>query len=105
MAHERARVRSPVIRNWRSSVRCYHVGVEIHQALPSDGRRCSSHAMSRVANRTAESVLNRVQTVLRETGVGKNLCQIVALRAHGERARDTRVGIGKEIRYGSAGNG
>ena len=100
-----ASLRSAVVRDWRAAILANHVRVEVHHALAADIRRDRTHSMRRVANGTAETFLPHVQTVFRETRVGENLCQIMALCAQCIRSRHTQIRIREQIRHGAARGG
>lgn len=75
-----ARIRSPLIGNWGSSVRSNDIYVEVHHALPrNEGspRTCSVCAM---ADRAGKTVVD-MTSVPAETGIADDVCQIVALGA------------------------
>lgn len=105
VAHQRAGIGAPVVRNGGSAILAYDIDVEVHHSLSRNRWGYRPHAVRRMTRRATESVLRGMQVVLRKTGVGEDLCEIVALRTHGEGSRDAGVGIGKKIRHRSAGNG
>ena len=103
MAHQGARIRAPVVIDGSSAVRSHHVAIKIHQPLSTNRWGGGSHAVGRVAHRTAEPVLIGMQIVLRGAGVRKNLREIVAF-AHIENGPATLVsGLGKRFVTGPPG--
>lgn len=104
MAQQCASVGAAVIGDGSRTVLPNHVRIEIHHALSRNRRRRCAHAVGGVANRTTKTVLGRMKAVLREAGIGENLRQVVALRAHGIRTGHAGVGSRKEIGDDAAGH-
>jgi len=92
------------IRNWRSTVRCNHVDVEVHQPLARDVRAGGAHSVPGVAGRTSEAIVD-VPAVLGEARVRNDDTQIVALAAQPVRAIHAEIGVGEEVGNLLAGRG
>ena len=82
--------------------------IKVHQALAGNAARLCAHAVTRVAHRAREAVLN-MASVFAEAGVIQNLVEVVALGAQSigaavRAALSAQAGVREEVGNGRAGS-
>lgn len=97
MAHQRARVCRSAIGNRFAGIWRNDAYVEIHQPFAANIAIHCAHPVRGVTDRTAEAIVD-VTGMLAEAGVGQDLRQVMAFRAHRIRPIDTEIRIRKKIR-------
>ena len=85
MAHQRASVRGTVVSDRRRLILADNRDVKIDEPLSGDSRAERTEAVRRMAAGAGETIVGNVAGVLRPTGVGNDVVQVVALCA--ERAK------------------
>ena len=105
MARQRAGVRRSRVGNGRCLILPDDSDIEIHEPLAGDGGVDCTHAMRSVADRAREAVLRNVEAVLRPAGIGHDVIQIVAFRAHRVRPLRADIGRRKRVRDRATGRG